>query len=99
MNCSVFYRYAEEECERQAMLPGYHDDTFAAGAVWGAMAVFALIGMAEAIAERESYCKACGVWLLDCECPRVYAPRSTRARAAPSCEQDAEAERGAKGED
>lgn len=34
MNCSAFYRIAEEEVERSAMLPGHYDDTFAAGAVW-----------------------------------------------------------------
>lgn len=55
MNCSALYRIAEEEAERQATLPGYHDDTFAAGAVWGAMAVFALIGMAEAIRQTDDY--------------------------------------------
>ena len=40
MNCSAFYRLAEEEVERSAMLPGHYDDTFAAGAVWGAMVAF-----------------------------------------------------------
>lgn len=54
MNCSVFYRLAEEETERMSALPNSFDDTFAAGAVWGAMAAFGLMGMAHSIHDREA---------------------------------------------
>lgn len=63
-----FHTIAEDEDERRASLPGYHADTFAAGAVWGAGWAFAILGMAEAIAEREACCKRCWEWLGDCEC-------------------------------
>ena len=69
MNCSVLYRYAEEEAERQATLPGYHDDTFAAGYVEGAMAALGILGMAWELYFRFS-CPTCTFITDEDVCPR-----------------------------
>ena len=63
------YDVAETENNRRAALPGYHSDSFEAGAEWGAGWAFALVGMAKAIAEREAFCKRCGIYFSDCSCP------------------------------
>jgi hypothetical protein len=68
VNWSSVYRLAEEEDERRSAQPNSHDDTFAAGALWGAGWMAALIGMAEAIRASHPFdvpwrfpCAYCGL--------------------------------------